>query len=75
MTPIDTPQLRALVSAKAINELVVIGTSDGYKVVVNGKMQLYTQRNEPKLFASADSAIRALKELGFARIAFDVRKI
>ena len=73
--PIDTSQFRALIDTKAVKSVEVLGTPEGFKIVINGNVELYTQRGQLKTFANANSVIRYLKTAGITRFVFDLKGI
>lgn len=71
--PIDTSQLRALVEAGAVKQIEVIGTLDsGFKIIVNGNVEIFTQRGKLKVFANANSVIRCLEQAGVNRFVIQI---
>lgn len=70
---IDTPALRELASAGAIDRLTARGVHGGFQLIAQIGLQervLRTQRGGPRLFRSLDAIVPYMKSLGMAR--FDV---
>ncbi|MFA1769612.1 hypothetical protein ACD588_21875, partial [Xanthomonas campestris pv. campestris] len=66
-SPISTPTLAELVNAGVLGAVQLVGQVGGYTVtarVGQSERQLTTQRGEPRLFASLDTAAMQLLALG-----------
>lgn len=75
MQPIKLENLRELVDAGAVKSAQIVGQKGGYTVVAMiGAQQrpLGAKRGGVRLFTAADSAIKALRELGLMQFSVDV---
>ena len=73
--PIKLETLRELVSAGAVKSATILGQKGGYAVLANIGMQdrsLVIKYGEVRMFASTDTAVKALRDAGLARFTLDV---
>ncbi len=73
--PIKMETLREMVSAGAVKAATILGQKGGYTVLASIGMQdrpLATKFGEVRMFASTDTAVKALRDAGLARFTLDV---
>ncbi|BBD80761.1 hypothetical protein [Aerosticca soli] len=73
--PIKIETLRELVSAGSVQSATIMGQKGGYAVLVDVGMQqrpLGTKYGKARMFATTDTAVKALREIGMQRFKVDV---
>lgn len=75
MQPIKLESLRELVAAGSVKSATILGQKGGYAVLASVGMQqrlLGTKYGEVRMFASTDTAVKALREVGLSQFNLDV---
>ena len=73
--PIKLESLRELVAAGSVKSATILGQKGGYAVVASDGMQqrlLGTKYGEIRMFASTDSAVKVLRDIGLSLFNLDV---
>lgn len=74
ITPLRFALARELVQAGAVRDALLLGQNGGYALVLRVGQQervLAGGKGQPRLFASADTAVNVLRELGMTRCTVD----
>lgn len=75
LQPIKLESLRDLVAAGSVKSATILGQKGGYAVVASVGLQqrlLGTKYGEVRMFASTDTAVKALREVGLSHFSLDV---
>lgn len=75
LQPIKLESLRELVAAGSLTSATILGQKGGYAIVASIGMQqrpLGTKFGEVRMFGSADTAVKVLRELGLSQFNLDV---
>lgn len=75
MQPIKLENLRELVEAGAVKSAQIVGQKGGFAVVASVGVQqraLGTRQGDVRVFTTADTAIKTLREMGLMQFAVDV---
>lgn len=75
LQPIKLESLRELVAAGAVKSATILGQKGGYAVLASVGMQqrpLGTKFGDVRMFASTDTAVKALRDVGLSLFTVDV---